>query len=309
MNGGAGDPHNDGIGVSAVMSDGRNPDSAKPSIGTALSATGLSAPSSLAQRPKLVASDVERRFTSKRKMVHALGPFSLTVNEGEFVCIVGPSGCGKSTFLRIAAGLVNPSAGELRIRTGSDRPATAMVFQEYGILPWKTVEQNVRLGLTLRGADRDRTKRQVKRWLERMGLSDFASAYPSTLSGGMRQRVSIARALAVEPDILLMDEPFAALDAQLRLLLQEELLNIWEADRRTVILVTHSLEEAILLGDRVVVMSARPGTLLADLSVPFERPRTPLLRGAPEFAQMQQSLWDLLRSQVTTTMTQTREEG
>jgi NitT/TauT family transport system ATP-binding protein len=259
--------------------------------------------------PKIVATDVERDFSGRRTNVQALGPFSLTIHDGEFICIVGPSGCGKSTFLRITAGLLNPTAGDVRIRPGaSTGPATAMVFQEYGILPWKTVEQNVRLGLEIRGVRRGDSTAPVEKWLSRMGLADFAKSYPATLSGGMRQRVSIARALAVEPEILLMDEPFAALDAQLRLLLQEELLTIWEEDRRTVILVTHSLEEALLLGDRVVVMSARPGRMIGDFRVPFERPRSPELRSTREFAEMQQRIWDLLRSEVTSTMTSGMEE-
>ena len=149
-----------------------------------------------------------------------------------------------------------------------------MVFQDYGIYPWKTVRANVEFGLRLSGCSRAERREIADSWLSRLGLTDFAGAYPGALSGGMRQRVSIARALAVDPEVLLMDEPFAALDAQLREILQDELLAIWQARRRTVVFVTHSLEEALLLGDRVVVMSARPGRIISDITVPFERPRS-----------------------------------
>lgn len=249
---------------------------------------------------KVSAADVERSFVAKRAEVHALGPFSLDVADGEFVCIVGPSGCGKSTFLRIVAGLVNPSAGEVRIRprVGGNVPV-AMVFQEYSIYPWKSVLANVRFGLDIAGVPRKEGDERAREWLKRLNLLDFARALPGTLSGGMRQRVSIARALAVEPEILVMDEPFAALDAMLRMVLQEELLALWQADRRTVLFVTHSLEEAILLGDRVVVMSARPGRMLADIRVPFPRPRGIDIRDQPEFAALQSEIWGLLAGEVT----------
>jgi NitT/TauT family transport system ATP-binding protein len=247
----------------------------------------------------VAARGVERRYGAGRDEVVALGPFDLDVEPGEFVCIVGPSGCGKSTFLRIVAGLVNPSAGEVTLRlSGADRTPLAMVFQDYGIYPWKTVEDNVRFGLEVRGVPKRDARERALDWLQRMHLADVAHRYPDALSGGMRQRVAIARALAVEPQLLLMDEPFAALDAQLRQLLQEELLAIWQADRRTVLFVTHSLEEAIMLGDRVVVMSARPGRLLRSVEVPFDRPRHGDLRDDPAFGALRGELWQLLRGEV-----------
>jgi ABC-type nitrate/sulfonate/bicarbonate transport system ATPase subunit len=246
---------------------------------------------------KIRADGVERVFGRGARSVHALGPLDLSVGDGEFVCVVGPSGCGKSTFLRIVAGLVGPTQGTVRVRAQSSHPA-AMIFQDYGIYPWKTVEANVRFGLDVRGVPRREGRARARDWLARMGLSDFAGAYPSELSGGMRQRVSIARALAVEPEILLMDEPFAALDAQLRTILQDELLAICEAERRTVLFVTHSLEEAIVLGDRVVVMSARPGRILAERVPPFPRPRSAQVRESPEFAAFRGELWELLRGEV-----------
>jgi NitT/TauT family transport system ATP-binding protein len=248
--------------------------------------------------PKISARAVERWFGRSGASVRALGPFDLDVADGEFVSIVGPSGCGKSTFLRITAGLLRPSAGEVTIRRRTEHPTTAMVFQDYSVYPWKTVLENVRFGLDVAGVAK-RTGNEVARgYLARIGLQDRANAYPDKLSGGMRQRVAIARALIVEPEILLMDEPFAALDAQLRAVMQEELLHLWQTDRRTVLFVTHSLEEAVLLSDRVAVMSARPGQLLESVEVPFERPRDPELRATPEFASLLGGLWDMLRVEV-----------
>jgi NitT/TauT family transport system ATP-binding protein len=261
---------------------------------------------------KIEARGVERHFgTDPKTAVHALGPFDLDVAEGEFVCVVGPSGCGKSTFLRIVAGLLRPSKGEVELyaEPSSETPV-AMVFQDYSIYPWKTVERNVSFGLELQGVPKKEAVERGRHWLERLGLADFAKAYPDTLSGGMRQRVSIARALTVEPEILLMDEPFAALDAQLRQVLQDELLDIWQSEaRRTVLFITHSLEEAIVLGDRVVVMSARPGRLVQSVEVPFERPRTPELRAKAEFNDFKNELWQLLKGEVEHYMQEVRATG
>ena len=248
---------------------------------------------------KVTASAVARTFPARRAEVAALGPLDLTVAEGEFVCLVGPSGCGKTTFLRVVAGLINPTAGSVEITPRTPSPApVAMVFQDHGIYPWKTVIANVRFGLDLAGVRRAEGDRRARHWLERLALGDVARAYPEVLSGGMRQRVAIGRALAVEPEILLLDEPFAALDAQLRRLLGEELLRLWESERRTVIFVTHSVEEAIVLADRVVVMTARPGRVLADYEVPFGRPRPPDLRTTPAFRELEADIWGLLRVEV-----------
>jgi NitT/TauT family transport system ATP-binding protein len=248
---------------------------------------------------RVSARGVERWFGADERAVHALGPLDFHIAEGEFACIVGPSGCGKSTFLRAVAGLIRPSRGEITVQhTDPSRVPLAMVFQDYGIFPWKTVMANVRFGMEVSGISRREADRRAADWLSRLGLRDFADHYPAALSGGMRQRVAIARSLALEPEVLLMDEPFAALDAQRRELLQEELLAIWQADRRTVLFVTHSLEEAIVLGDRVAVMSARPGRLLRSVHVPFDRPRTSDLRAAPEFGALKAELWELLRGEV-----------
>jgi NitT/TauT family transport system ATP-binding protein len=252
---------------------------------------------------KIAATGLERTFGPAANSFKALGPIDLTIAEGEFVSVVGPSGCGKSTLLRLVGGLLNPSSGGLDIypRASSGTP-TAIVFQDYSIFPWKTVRDNVRLGLDVARVPRREAQRRADHWIDRMGLGEFATSFPRTLSGGMKQRVAIARALCQEPEILLMDEPFAALDAQLRLVLQEELLELWEADRRTVLFITHSLDEAIVLSDRVIVMSARPGRVLADHAVPFPRPRAHELRGSAEFAAFQLQLWEELRTEIEATI-------
>ena len=260
--------------------------------------------------PKISVTNVERAFAAETtNPVYALGPMDLDIADGEFVCLVGPSGCGKSTLLRIVAGLLRPSGGEVEINTsGESETPLAVVFQDYSIYPWKTVERNVSFGLEARGMRKSAALAASRRWLEKMGLEDFAKAYPATLSGGMRQRVSIARALAVEPEILLMDEPFAALDAQLRQLMQDELLAIWqEEERRTVLFITHSLEEAIMLGDRVVVMTSRPGRVLESVDVPFPRPRQPELRDTPEFGLFRATLWDHLKGEVENYLSDVRD--
>lgn len=247
---------------------------------------------------KIVATGVHRYFGGTGERIHALGPVDLTISDGEFVCIVGPSGCGKSTFLRMVAGLIGPSEGSIEFTTHREGQSTSMVFQDYSIFPWKRVIDNVRYGLDIAGVRRKEGNRRAMEYLGKLGLAERAKSWPETLSGGMKQRVAIARALAVEPEILLMDEPFAALDAQMRQILQEELLDLWQADRRTVLFITHSLDEAILLGDRVLVMSSRPGKIIADIRVPFERPRSNQIRTSHEFTELTSELWELLRVEV-----------
>ena len=249
--------------------------------------------------PKIIARRVAKVFPSADGPVTALDDFSLEVAEGEFVCIVGPSGCGKSTFLRILAGLTPHSSGEVVIRPGAPgKPLNNVVFQEYAIFPWKTVIDNVAFGLQMRGVAKAERYRVAGEWLGRVGLKKFAHYYPSQLSGGMKQRVSIARALANDPEVLLMDEPLGALDAQTRTVMQEELLRIWEAHRKTVVYITHSLDEAILLGDRVVIMTAHPGRLKMVFEVPLARPRTIETTATPEFAALSGALWEALKDEV-----------
>lgn len=240
--------------------------------------------------------------------VEALGGVTLDVPEGRLVCIVGPSGCGKTTLLRVLAGLEQPASGSASIRHDRhDRPAFAMVFQGSGVFPWLTVEQNVAYGLQVRGVPKGERIATARHWIREIGLERFARTYPTQLSGGMKQRVGLARALAVDAEVLLMDEPFGALDAQTRLLLQQTLLEQWERNSKTVIFVTHSIEEALTLGDRVYIMSARPGKLLHEVEVPFERPRDAVaLRTDPRFSALFADVWHVLRDEVDRAR---REEG
>lgn len=222
----------------------------------------------------------------------AAADVSFAVKRGEFVCIVGPSGCGKTTVLRILAGLERQLSGSVRI---DGRTPPAMVFQEASVLPWLTVAENVAFPLGLKGVARAEQRRRVDALLALTGLTEFADARPHQLSGGMKQRVSVARALVDDRDILLMDEPFGALDEQTRLTLQQELLGIWERTGKTVVFITHSVDEALTLSDRVLVMSPRPGTIVADLAVPFERPRDVVeMRRDKRFWDLTYEVWRLL---------------
>ena len=223
------------------------------------------------------AAHIGKTFASRSgKELVALDDVSLAVTEGEFVCLLGPSGCGKSTLLRILAGLETHFEGSVFAdgeKVAGPSRKRGMVFQEYSLFPWRNIEENVAAGLEFAGVPADERRERSLRYLELVGLSGFARALPHELSGGMRQRAAIARALAADPHILLMDEPFGALDAHTRILLQKELLRIWSASRKTVIFVTHSVDEAVYLADRIVVMSARPGRIVEEIEVDMERPR------------------------------------
>jgi NitT/TauT family transport system ATP-binding protein len=244
---------------------------------------------SLAFRPK------------NREPVTALTGLSLAVAKGEFVSIVGPSGCGKSTFLNIVLGLIKHDSGTLQFNgtpiTGPSQER-AMVFQEFGLLPWRTVTGNVELGLELKGTPTAERAQRGAELIKLVGLSGFESHYPHELSGGMKQRVGLARALATEPQVLLMDEPFAALDAQTRDLMQTELLQIWERTKKTVIFVTHSIEEAAYLSDRVIVMTARPGRTKDVLQIDLPRPRDYEMRLTPEFNEIKLRIWEVLKEEL-----------
>lgn len=234
--------------------------------------------------------------------ITALEDVDLTVQQSEFISVVGPSGCGKSTLLRLIAGLQQPTGGQIQIRHDDvARPLIAPVFQEYSIFPWRSVEDNVRLGLDAARVPRSEADPRVSEWIKRVGLSGFESALPGNLSGGMKQRVSLARAFVVKPEILLMDEPFAALDAQLRKIMQEELLEIVNGGHYTVFFVTHNLDEALLLSDRVALMSARPGRVRRIFDLPFGRSREPELRKDPAFVAMEDEIWTELRGEVAAT--------
>ncbi|MFW5499345.1 MULTISPECIES: ABC transporter ATP-binding protein [unclassified Maridesulfovibrio] len=224
--------------------------------------------------------------TGTGNTVLAVDGVSLQIPRNSFTCIVGPSGCGKSTILRIAAGLEKSSSGTVHYNgTAVSKPCAeiGLVFQEYSLFPWLSVLDNVASGPELAGVDKDKRYEDAQRYIRMVNMIDFKDAYPHELSGGMRQRVAIARALANEPDVLLMDEPFGALDAHTRILLQKELLKVWEMTRKTIVLVTHSVDEAIYLADRIVIMSSRPGRIRKVLEVDMERPRS---RAIPEFGEL-----------------------
>ena len=251
---------------------------------------------------------------SKGRIEHlkVLDDLNLTVTKGEFVCLIGPSGCGKSTLLRIVDGLIRPDSGTVTVggvTTTAPRRDMGVVFQSFNLFPWRTVISNVALGLENRGLRSAERAQRARRWIDLVGLTGFEDFYPSQLSGGMQQRVGLARALALEPDILLMDEPFGSVDAQTRLLMQEELLRIWAMDRKTVLFVTHDVEEAIFLGDRVAVLSSRPGRIVDIIDVPFGRPRVDALRGDAHFARLKEELWERLKTGLTGTEDQTMHEG
>ena len=230
--------------------------------------------------------------------VPALDDVSLTVEAEELVALLGPSGCGKSTLLNIVAGLLAPTSGGVSFE-GHAAPAhpTAMVFQEFALFPWRTVQKNVEFGLEEAGMPAAARAREARRFIELAGLAGFETKYPHQLSGGMRQRVGIARALAVDPAVLLMDEPFSALDAQTRQLMQEELLAIWERTRKTIVYVTHNIHEAVYMADRVIVLSRRPGRVLAEIPIELERPRAEAMMAEPAFAHAAERIWSLIKEQ------------
>ena len=246
------------------------------------------------------AAALGKRFETAHGYLEAIRDVDFAVEPGEFCVIVGPSGCGKTTLLRILAGLDRQTCGSLEVSgAGATAPTNAMVFQGRSVFPWLTVRQNVAYGLKLRGIGRRERGEVADTLLETVGLAQFARTYPHQLSEGMRQRVAIARAFAVDPDLLLMDEPFGSLDEQTRFLLQEELLRIWERTGKTVVFITHSIDEAIVLADRIVVMSAHPGTTKATIAVPFPRPRSLVeVRADAAFAPLFNEIWGLLRDEV-----------
>ncbi|HEX9245176.1 MAG TPA: ABC transporter ATP-binding protein [bacterium] len=245
---------------------------------------------------KICIRGLRKDFATRFGRVEALGSVDLDVREGELCVLVGPSGCGKSTLLRILAGLEGATAGTVEIRrSGGRRAPTAMVFQEPSALPWLTVRSNVAYGLRMQGVDAARRDSIAARYIEKVGLARFAGAYPYQLSGGMKQRVSVARAFASDPEILLMDEPFGSLDELTRLALQDELLWLFEETHKTIVFVTHSIDEALTLGDRVAVMSPAPGRILSTIGVPFPRPRRVIaLRENPEYGRHVARIWNLL---------------
>jgi NitT/TauT family transport system ATP-binding protein len=240
---------------------------------------------------------VGKTFAGRRgRAIEALHDVSLVVEEGEFVTVLGPSGCGKSTLLHVIAGLTPPTRGRVVFEGAPESaPPTAVVFQEHALFPWRTVLGNVGFGLEVRGRSEPERQARARGLVELVGLQGFEDRYPRELSGGMRQRVAIARALAVEPAMLLMDEPFSALDAQSRSLMQLELMALWERTRKSVLYVTHQIQEAVLLGDRVVVMTRRPGRVLTVRPVDLPRPRDERTMLTPAFVRLVDECWQLVK--------------
>lgn len=248
---------------------------------------------------RIVAADISKSFVARGRKVLALDRADLDVRDGEFLTLLGPSGCGKSTLLQIIGGIERSSSGSVKFEgnKSGDGPVTTMVWQRYALFPWRTVKENVAFGCEVRGMSRQDRQQRAQRFIEIVGLKDFESAYPHELSGGMQQRVALARAICNDPDILLMDEPLAALDAQTRAIMQIELLRIWEQFRKTVIYVTHSIEEAVLLGDRIAIMTARPGRVKEMIQVSLPRPRTLDMLTTPEFHALSDRAWNSIKAE------------
>ncbi|NOV02782.1 ABC transporter ATP-binding protein [Paenibacillus planticolens] len=244
--------------------------------------------------PKIEIRDLSKVYKGRNGDTVALQNTDLTILQNEFVCVVGPSGCGKTTLLNIIGGLEASTSGSVKVDgvevkgPGKER---GVVFQQYALFPWKTVQKNVEFGLKLRGLSKQERKEKAEHYLELVGLKDFAHAYPKELSGGMKQRVAIARAYAVQPEVLLMDEPFGALDAQTRAQLQEELLKTWQKEKKTCFFITHDVEEAVILAQRVIIMSARPGRIkeIIDIDIPYPRDQSTKLD--PRFISIKNEIW------------------
>jgi len=249
---------------------------------------------------------VEYTLIRKKTRLKALHKFSVSVKDGEFLVIVGPSGCGKTTFMNVVAGEVTPSEGELLIfdkPVSGPGPDRSVVFQEYALLPWRTVWDNVKFGLEIQGANESEYMDRIQHFIDLVGLTGFERSYPHELSGGMCQRVGLARALATEPKILLMDEPFAAIDAMSRELMQGELERILEQTGQTVVFITHSIDEAITMGDKIVVMTAVPGRMKDLVDVNMPRPRyEEHIKLLPEYSEMREHIWDLLRGEAASVL-------
>jgi NitT/TauT family transport system ATP-binding protein len=267
-----------------------------------------------ARASKLVVQNLRKSFRTQRsdEPIQVFEGISFEVYPSEFISLVGPSGCGKTTFLRILDGLIPHDDGEILldgrtvIKPGPDK---GFVFQESSLLPWRTVMDNVILGLELQGVDDSKARKEAERHIALVGLAGFEHHYPHELSGGMQQRVNLARALIVDPQVLLMDEPFASLDAQTREIMQAELLKMWNHTKKTVIFVTHQIDEAIYLSDRVVVFSARPAKIREIVKVDLSRPRSLTVKRSKEFLELADHVWNLIQDEVLKSMGREREEG
>jgi NitT/TauT family transport system ATP-binding protein len=245
---------------------------------------------------------ITKKFYKRNSEVVALRNLSFEVPDGRFIAVVGPSGCGKSTLLNLAAGLSAPSAGEVLYdgkKVAGINTTVGYITQRDNLLEWSNVYDNIVIGLRIRKVPRHRERELAEHYLKLMGLTDFAKHYPMELSGGMRKRAALARTLIYSPDMVMMDEPFSALDAHVKMMMHDELLRIWDLEKKTILFITHDLTEAITLSDRIVVLSARPGTVKAQIDINLPRPRDPfLLQTTPEFIEIYRHIWDLLRDDI-----------
>ena len=252
------------------------------------------------QEVALEALGVRKAYSKDGRVLEILDIERFSVAEGEFITVIGPSGCGKSTFLHIMGGFIKADGGGIRVHgteVSAPGPDRGMVFQEFALFPWKTVAGNVAWGLQAQGFEKNRIDEIVERYLGIMGLADFRNHYPAELSGGMKQRVALARVLAFDPKVLLMDEPFGALDAQTRESMQEELTRLWERTGKTIVFVTHDIDEAVYLGDRVVVLTARPGRIREEIRIDLPRPRALEIKKSVQCHEYRNYIWDLIRSE------------
>lgn len=244
--------------------------------------------------------DIGLIYPTRDGEVSALEGFSCELKDEEFVCIIGPSGCGKTTLLKIVAGLLKPTSGEIVFRRGParDKPLNSLVFQEHGVFPWMSVLDNTAFGLEMLGVEKSERRERARAFLDPFGLGPFADNYPHELSVGMRQRVGIARAFLADPYMLLMDEPFGSLDAMTKVVLQKELLRIWEEHKKLVLYVTHDIEEAVLLADRILIMTGRPGRIREEIAIPLSRPRDLIDRERTEIIEIKKRIWTSLEDEV-----------
>lgn len=257
------------------------------------------------QASRISISSLRKVYGSGENKVVAIDDVNLEIREGEFFCILGPSGCGKSTLLRILSGLIDANGGTLEIDDddiGDDEFLSSMVFQEYGIFPWKSVMENVSFGLKMKGVEKDEREQTAQKYIDKVNLSGFEDSYPHQLSGGMKQRVGIARAFANDPDILFLDEPFGALDAQTKQILQTELLSIWNESKKTAVYITHDIDEALILADRIGVMTSRPGSIKEVIDNELDRPRDREIRSSNRYSELHDQVWEILRDEVQASM-------
>ena len=248
----------------------------------------------------LEASGVIKRYERNGQSLAIVEIGEFAVREGEFITVIGPSGCGKSTFLHIVGGFIPAESGSIRVygqEVKGPGPDRGMMFQEFALFPWKTVAGNIAWGLEAQGFSKDEISQVVEKQLAMIGLTDFRNHYPAELSGGMKQRAALARVLAFDPKVLLMDEPFGALDAQTRETMQEELMNLWERTKKTVVFVTHDIDEAVFLADRVVVLTARPARIREEVKIDLPRPRDIEVRKSVRLLEYRNYIWDLIRSE------------